>query len=121
LGCDAYVASPHKWLLAPKGFLYVRRAVQDRFWTTLASAAFDDRERGAFRFMQYGTGSVPLVQVLQAALRFMNGIGIDRVERYDAAPTSGCAKASSASRRCACARRPTRAWPPPSPRSGWRG
>jgi isopenicillin-N epimerase len=90
LGCDAYVASPHKWLLAPKGtgFLYVRRAAQERFWTTLASAAFDDRERGAFRFMQYGTGSVPLVQALQAALRFMEGIGIDRVERYDAALTA---------------------------------
>jgi selenocysteine lyase/cysteine desulfurase len=89
LGCDAYVASPHKWLLAPKGtgVLYIRRAAQERFWTTLASAAFDDRERGAFRFMQYGTGSVPLVQALQAALRFMDGIGIQRVERYDAALT----------------------------------
>jgi selenocysteine lyase/cysteine desulfurase len=89
LGCDAYVASPHKWLLAPKGtgFLYIRQGAQERFWTTLASAAFDDRERGAFRFMQYGTGSVPLVQALQAALRFMEGIGVGRVERYDAALT----------------------------------
>ena len=86
LGCDAYVASPHKWLLAPKGtgLLYVRRAVQDRFWTTLASATFDDREKGAFRFMQYGTGSVPVVQGLLAALRFVDRIGIDRIERWDA-------------------------------------
>ena len=90
LGCDAYVASPHKWLLAPKGtgFLYVRRGAQERFWTTLASAAFDDRERGAFRFMQYGTGSVPLVQALQATLRFWDGIGVERVERYDTALTT---------------------------------
>ncbi len=89
VGCDAYVASPHKWMLAPKGtgFLYLRRAAQDRFWTTLASAAFEDRERGAFRFMQYGTGSVPLVQALQAALRFMDAAGLDRVARYDAALT----------------------------------
>ncbi|HET9314092.1 MAG TPA: aminotransferase class V-fold PLP-dependent enzyme [Vicinamibacteria bacterium] len=89
LGCDAYVASPHKWLLAPKGtgFLFLRRAVQERFWTTLASSAFDDRDRGAFRFMQYGTGSVPLVQALREALRFMDGIGIERVERYDGALT----------------------------------
>lgn len=86
LGCDAYVASPHKWLLAPKGtgVLFVREGVQDRFWTTLASFAFDDREQGAFRFMQYGTGSVPLVEALQAAVRFMDGIGIARVERWDA-------------------------------------
>src|SRR5262245_13956042 len=40
LGCDAYVASPHKWMMAPKGtgFLFIRRDVQDRFWTTLASS-----------------------------------------------------------------------------------
>ena len=33
MGCDAYVASPHKWMLAPKGtgFMYLRRDVQDRF------------------------------------------------------------------------------------------
>jgi selenocysteine lyase/cysteine desulfurase len=89
LGCDAYVASPHKWMLAPKGtgFLYVRQGAQERFWTTLASSAFDDRARGAFRFMQYGTGSVPLVQALQAALRFMDDVGLARVERWDAALT----------------------------------
>jgi isopenicillin-N epimerase len=86
LGCDGYVASPHKWLLAPKGtgFLYLRRAVQDRVWTTLASRAFEDRDRGAFRFMQYGTGSVPAVDGLLAALEFVETIGLDRIERWDA-------------------------------------
>jgi selenocysteine lyase/cysteine desulfurase len=86
LGCDAYVASPHKWLLAPKGtgFLYLRRESQNRLWTTLASAAFEDREKGAFRFMQYGTGSVPLVHGLLAALRFVERIGIPRITRWDA-------------------------------------
>lgn len=89
LGCDAYVASPHKWLLAPKGtgLLYLRREVQDRFWTTLASAAWDDREKAAFRFMQYGTGSVPLVHALLAAVRFVNRLGLERIERWDAALT----------------------------------
>jgi selenocysteine lyase/cysteine desulfurase len=86
LGCDAYVASPHKWMLAPKGtgFLYVRRDAQDRLWTTLASTAFEDREKGSFRFMQYGTGSVPLVEGLLAALRFVDGLGLERIERWDA-------------------------------------
>ncbi len=86
LGCDAYVTSPHKWLLAPKGtgLLYIRKEIQPRVWTTLASRTFDDQTVGAFRFMQYGTGSVPTVDGLRAAIRFMNRLGMERVERWDA-------------------------------------
>jgi selenocysteine lyase/cysteine desulfurase len=89
IGCDAYVASPHKWMMAPKGtgFLYIRRGVQDRFWTTLASSHWDDHENGAFRFMQYGTGSVPVHEGLAAAINFIDKIGIARIERWDATLT----------------------------------
>jgi selenocysteine lyase/cysteine desulfurase len=85
IGCDGYVASPHKWLLAPKGtgILYIRRDVQPRFWVTLASSHLADDETGAFRFMQYGTGSVPVVDGLMAAVKFIETIGIDRIERWD--------------------------------------
>ena len=86
IGCDAYVASPHKWMMAPKGtgFLYIRRDVQSRFWTTLASSHWDDEANGAFRFMQYGTGAVPVHDGLTAALGFIDRIGIARIERWDA-------------------------------------
>jgi len=86
LGCDAYVASPHKWMMSPKGtgFLYIRRDIQDRFWTTLASSHWDDQESGAFRFMQYGTGAVPVHEGLIAALKFIDKIGMPRIERWDA-------------------------------------
>ena len=85
LGCDAYVASPHKWLLAPKGtgILYIKRDVQPRIWNTLASAGFDDEAAGAFRYMHYGTGSPALVWGLSAAIKFISTIGIDRIERWD--------------------------------------
>lgn len=87
LDCDAFVASPHKWLLAPKGtgFMYLRNDIQDRIWSTLASSKFEDYEAGAFRFMQYGTGSVPISEGLQAALVFMKKLGIERVSAWDIA------------------------------------
>ncbi|MGI9202362.1 MAG: aminotransferase class V-fold PLP-dependent enzyme [Woeseiaceae bacterium] len=85
LGCDAYVASPHKWLLAPKGtgFLYLRRGVPQRIWGTLAGSHYDDWESGAFRFMQFGTGSVPIVTGLLAAFDFIDSIGLQRIVRWD--------------------------------------
>lgn len=87
LGCDAYVASPHKWLLAPKGtgLLYVRAGVQERVWTTLASYQWDHPEQGAFRFMQYGTGSTAIIDGLMAALALAERHGMERVSRWNTA------------------------------------
>ena len=85
LDCDAFVSSPHKWLLAPKGtgILYIRRERQDEIWTTLASYNYDNYEDGAFRFMQYGTGSPAVIFGLQAALEFNRKIGIERIARWN--------------------------------------
>ncbi len=90
LGCDAYVASPHKWLMAPKGtgLLYIRRPLQEKFWTTLASYQWDNQEQGSFRFMQYGTGSTALIDGLMAALAVAERHGMERVERWDLALTT---------------------------------
>ena len=67
--------------------MYLRRDVQDRFWTTLASYQWDNHEDGAFRFMQYGTGSIPVVDGLTAALGFIEKIGMSRIEQWDASLT----------------------------------
>lgn len=90
LDCDAYVSSPHKWLLAPKGtgILYIGRSRQEELWTTLGSYQYDNYEDGAFRFMQYGTGSPSLLLGLSAALEFNREIGIERIARWNRAMTA---------------------------------
>ena len=83
IGCDAYYASPHKWLLAPagNGMFYIRRDQRHRFWTTLCSFAWDDQKDGMYRFMQYGTGNPSLLAGLDAALDFHFRLGPERVRQ----------------------------------------
>jgi selenocysteine lyase/cysteine desulfurase len=83
MGCDAYFTSPHKWLLAPPGtgFLYVRRDVQPRLWSTIASQHWDDQADGGFRLMQQGTASRSVLEGVSAALDFHFALGSALVER----------------------------------------
>lgn len=83
IGCDAYFASPHKWLLAPpgNGMFYIRPDQQERFWTTLCSQDWDNHQDGMYRFMQYGTGNRSLLTGLDAALDFHFRLGPERVRR----------------------------------------
>ena len=83
VGCDMYSASPHKWLMAPKGsgFLYVRDEVIDRVWSTLTTEGWNDREIRAERFQRIGSSNVPSLCGLRAAIGMANDIGMDRIER----------------------------------------
>jgi selenocysteine lyase/cysteine desulfurase len=83
LGCDMYSSSPHKWLMAPKGsgFLYVREEMQERLWSTVATAGWDDPKLKAERFQRIGSSNLPSLWGLRAALYFANKIGMDRIER----------------------------------------
>lgn len=83
IGCDFYVSSPHKWLLAPKGcgLLYVRDEVCDRLWSTIATGEWDNREIRAARLQQFGTTNVALLAGLRAAIHFWQMIGPERIER----------------------------------------
>jgi selenocysteine lyase/cysteine desulfurase len=76
--CDAYFSSPHKWVLSPKGtgVLYVRKATNRRVWTTVASSEWDFREDVGRRFTQIGTGNQSLNKGFEAALDFLERIGI---------------------------------------------
>jgi selenocysteine lyase/cysteine desulfurase len=85
IGCDAYVCSPHKWLLAPpgNGMLYVKADREADIWTTLASAQWNnyDAASGVFRLMQFGTANAALLAGLDAAIDFYLRIGPEKIER----------------------------------------
>ena len=83
IGCDFYVSSPHKWLLAPKGcgLLYVRDEVCDRLWNTIATGDWDNREIRAARLQQFGSSNVSILAGLRAALDFWRAVGPERIER----------------------------------------
>jgi isopenicillin-N epimerase len=82
IGCDFYVSSPHKWLLAPKGcgLLYVRDEVCDRLWNTIATGDWDNREIGAARLQQFGSSNVSILAGLKAAIDFWHAIGPECIE-----------------------------------------
>ena len=88
LGCDFYVASGHKWLLAPKGtgLLYVRDAMLGSWKPSYVGAYSDagfDLAAGQFERLrpatasEYGTRNTPLLLGFGAALSFLDTIGIE--------------------------------------------
>ncbi len=83
LGCDMYSSSPHKWLQAPKGsgFLYVREAMQERLWSTVTTAGWDEPALKAERFQRLGSSNVPSLWGFRAAIELAQRIGMDRIER----------------------------------------
>jgi isopenicillin-N epimerase len=83
LDCDAYAMSPHKWLLAPpgSGALYIKKSRQNEVWTTIASGAWSEYDKGMYRFMQVGTGNRSIYDGLKAAVEFRHWIGQERVSR----------------------------------------
>ena len=81
LGCDAYFASPHKWLLAPagSGILYIRHEKIDSVWTTLASSQWDNHEDNGYRLTQRGTGNPAILVGFEAAIDFHFEIRPERI------------------------------------------
>lgn len=77
LDVDAYCASPHKWVQAPKGtgMMYVRRELQDvlrPMWVTWGQARWGDTAR---KYEDYGTRNLPEIMALGDALDFQHSLG----------------------------------------------
>ncbi len=84
-GVDAYAASPHKWLQAPKGLglLYVRKEVRPDLrpmWVTWGQRRWAGTGR---MYEDYGTRNLPEVMALGDALDFQAALGeADKERRY---------------------------------------
>ncbi|MFD2932614.1 aminotransferase class V-fold PLP-dependent enzyme [Spirosoma flavum] len=79
-GCDYYASSLHKWLGTPlgAGILYVRQDKISALWPLFAdSSVADDDIR---KLNHTGTHPVATDLAIQDAIRFHNGIGIERKE-----------------------------------------
>ena len=79
LGCDAYAASLHKWILGPMGtgMLFIRKDRRDRFLSV-----FDEESTPSNpNYTPIGTADLPVKAALGDALTFLNKIGIDTIEK----------------------------------------
>lgn len=100
IGCHAYAASGHKWLLGPKGtgLLYVRAdaldLIESKYLGGYSNTGEFDMRTGAFQFhptaqrYEYGTVSSPLFAGLGAAMEFLLKIGMANIWRRDHAMAS---------------------------------
>lgn len=78
LGCDAYSASLHKWMLGPAGtgFLYVGSSARERI-----TSAFDPEAGSGHPALEPpGTADFPVRAATATALDFIETIGVERVE-----------------------------------------
>ena len=96
IGCDAYAACGHKWMLGPKetGILYVRKEMFDVIQAKFVGAYSDngfDLAKGTLAFhpsaqrYEYGTVNVPLRVGLGVAVQFLQKIGMENVWKRDKA------------------------------------
>jgi selenocysteine lyase/cysteine desulfurase len=82
IGCDSYSTSAHKWLMGPleAGLLYVRAERIPQIWPSIVTAGWTEHLQGARKFEVFGQRDDPRVVALEAAIDFVNLIGVAAVE-----------------------------------------
>jgi selenocysteine lyase/cysteine desulfurase len=82
IGCDSYSASAHKWLMGPleAGILYVKAERIPQIWPSIVSAGWAENLKGARKFEVFGQRDDPRVVALEAAIDFIQMIGMTKVE-----------------------------------------
>ncbi|MBM3776368.1 MAG: aminotransferase class V-fold PLP-dependent enzyme [Acidobacteria bacterium] len=82
IGCDSYSSSAHKWPMGPleAGVLYVRQEWIPRIWPSIVTAGWSDNLVGARKFEVFGQRDDPRIAGFEAAIDFLNLIGMPAVE-----------------------------------------
>lgn len=82
IGCDSYSTSAHKWLMGPleAGLLFVRAGRIPELWPAIVTAGWSENLKGARKLEVLGQRDDPRVVALEAALDFVNLIGMTNVE-----------------------------------------
>ena len=82
IGCDSYSTSAHKWLMGPleAGLLYIRSERIPQLWPSIVTAGWSDDLKGARKFEVFGQRDDPRVVALEAAIDFVELIGMPAVE-----------------------------------------
>ena len=82
IGCDSYATSAHKWLMGPleAGLLWVRAGRLAELWPSIVTAGWAEDLKGARKLEVLGQRDDPRVVALEAALDFVDGIGMANVE-----------------------------------------
>jgi len=82
IGCDSYAGSAHKWLMGPleAGLLYVRTERMSELWPQVVTAGWSDKVAGARKFEVYGQRDNPRLVAVEAALDFLQLIGMEHVD-----------------------------------------
>ncbi|MBT3448671.1 MAG: aminotransferase class V-fold PLP-dependent enzyme [Bacteroidetes Order II. Incertae sedis bacterium] len=77
LGCDAYSASLHKWILAPAGtgMLYLKKASSNRFLSSF------EPESNSLLYGVPGTADFPIRASISSAIDFVESLGIENIEK----------------------------------------
>jgi len=82
IGCDSYSASAHKWMMGPleAGILFVRAERIPSVWPSIVTAGWTDHLKGARKLEVYGQRDDPRIVALEAAVDFVQLIGMPAVE-----------------------------------------
>lgn len=82
LACDSYTASAHKWMTGPleAGILAIRAERLPELWPSIVSAGWSDDLKGARKLEVLGQRDDPRIAAVEAAVDFMQLIGMKNVE-----------------------------------------